>query len=100
MSMQLSFKTYDELIESLRVADNPVCMTINYIPDEDEYLLDVGNQPYYSYEKLIELEQEEKQQLRDKLESIKNIMGDVLSDYIDGAKIKQQDLTRIYKLTK
>lgn len=67
MSAYITFKNYDELLRYLESIDHPKCFTVNYLPDSYEYALWIGNQPYYTYEELIKLEQEEKNQLKERL---------------------------------
>ncbi|MGM2306202.1 hypothetical protein HB665_15350 [Bacillus paranthracis] len=54
MSMNTTFKTWKEMLESIAKFENPICLSINYDPDKDEYKLWAGNQPYYFYDEEIE----------------------------------------------
>lgn len=54
MSMNTTFKTWEEMLESIANFENPICLSINYDPDKDEYKLWAGNQPYYFYDEEIE----------------------------------------------
>lgn len=81
MSYNTTFESYGELIKYLQKVSNPQCFTINYLPETDEYSLDIGNQPYETYEQIIDdlqgqiswyihwgsEQQKEIQELRDKI---------------------------------
>lgn len=64
MSAYMIFKDYKEILSYLENVDYPKCFTVNYLPDSCEYALWIGNQPYYIYEELIKLEQDEKNEFR------------------------------------
>ncbi|MBV6717221.1 hypothetical protein [Paenibacillus chitinolyticus] len=70
MSMNTTFKTWDELLEYLKTQDGK-CFNVNYLPKEDEFEIWIGWKPFYNYEKLIELEQDEKNKLRAENEKLK-----------------------------
>lgn len=63
MSLNSILKSREELMEHLKNVDNPKCFTVNYLPDTGGYELWIGNQPYYHYEKLIELEEKDNKNL-------------------------------------
>jgi DNA repair exonuclease SbcCD ATPase subunit len=65
LSFYNTYKSWGELREFLQKINPPQCFTVNYLPKENEYAIWIGNQPYYSYEKLIELEQKEKAETRE-----------------------------------
>jgi chromosome segregation ATPase len=54
MSFYNTYKTWGELLKYLEEADYPKCFRVNYLPDEEEYALWIGNQPYETYEEIIE----------------------------------------------
>lgn len=83
MSMHATFDTWEELTKYLQTVDHPKCFTVNYIPKDDNYALWLGNQPYYSYEELIELEQNEKKELRSELRRKMGRMDQLLDDILD-----------------
>jgi hypothetical protein len=71
LSLNTTFESWKELMEHLNSADYPKCFTVNYKPETDQYEIWIGNQSYYNYEKLIELEEKEKEQLRRELKECK-----------------------------
>ncbi len=64
MSMNTTYKTYDEVVRYLETVDHPQCFTVNYLPETDEYALWIGNQPYHVYEEWIEEEESKVKELR------------------------------------
>jgi hypothetical protein len=54
MSFNATFKTYEQVLNYLHEVDYPQCFTVNYRPNENDYELWIGNQPYYIYEQWIE----------------------------------------------
>lgn len=62
------------MIDHLKNTDAPQCFTVNYLPKTDEYEMRIGNQPYYHYEKLIELEVKEKGELRDRIKQLEGVL--------------------------
>lgn len=66
MSLNTKFSNWEELISHLKNTDPPKCFTVNYLPDDDEFEMWIGNQPFYNYEQLIELEEQEKRELKQK----------------------------------
>lgn len=93
MSFYNTYKSWEDLMDYLRQVDPPQCFTVNYLPEKDEYAIWIGNQPYYNYEKLIELEQREKNELRKKIKSLQEELKSLKERYqdrvndIDSAKI-------------
>ncbi|MFP7486447.1 hypothetical protein SFC65_19975 [Priestia filamentosa] len=73
MSLFTSISTWDELIDFLKRENPPQCFTVNYIPAKDNYDIWIGNQPYYSYEKLIELEEKDREKIRRKFDQYKKL---------------------------
>lgn len=68
MSGQLTFKTYEEVIQYIANYHNPICFQVNYIPKKDEYELWIGNQPYYNYHEWIEELEQQNKRYREALE--------------------------------
>jgi hypothetical protein len=85
----MTHKTWDQLIEYLKTVDHPRCFTVNYLPDNNEYELWIGNQPYYNYEELIELEQKEKHELHSKLDRVERLLDDVFNDHECSLSIRE-----------
>ncbi|WP_272032932.1 hypothetical protein [Oceanobacillus kimchii] len=79
MSMNTTFNSLEELINHLKDLDRPQCFTVNYLPDTEQYNIWIGNQPYYNYERLIQLEEQDSDKLREKL----NICKKALRIYAD-----------------
>lgn len=81
MSMYDRLKKWDDVVGFLKDVDyHPQCFTVNYLPETDEYSIWIGNQPYHSYEKLIELEEQEHHETKKKLEiEIKNLKSEINS---------------------
>lgn len=79
MSMYDRLKKWDDVIGFLKdVGYHPQCFTVNYLPETEEYSIWIGNQPYHSYEKLIELEEKEHQETKKQLEiEIKNLKSEI-----------------------
>ncbi|PRS47530.1 hypothetical protein [Bacillus sp. MZGC1] len=79
MSMYHRLKKWDDVIGFLKDVDyHPQCFTVNYLPETEEYSIWIGNQPYHSYEKLIELEEKEHHETKKKLEiEIKNLKSEI-----------------------
>jgi predicted RNase H-like nuclease (RuvC/YqgF family) len=75
MSYYTTFKTYTEVKEFLKDVDDPKCFTVNYKPDEQEYALWVGNQPYYEYEKWIEEEERKVKELKKENKKLEEIIS-------------------------
>ncbi len=80
MSMNATFETWEELMQYLQDVDHPKCLMVNYLPNDDKYELWIGSQPYYSYEKLIDLEQKEKQWLYGKMNRISAIIEEARNE--------------------
>lgn len=53
MSGQMTFKTYEEVVDYVKNYQNPICFQVNYLPETNEYDLWIGNQPYHNYEKWL-----------------------------------------------
>lgn len=70
MSLNTTFKTKEDLMEYLNSVDIPQCFTANYLPETGEYDLWIGNQPYYNYERLIELEEKDNDKLIEKVKEL------------------------------
>ncbi|WPS85447.1 hypothetical protein SMD22_02110 (plasmid) [Brevibacillus halotolerans] len=64
MSLNTKFNTWGEVLEYLKRYEEPKCLTVNFLNEENQYEIWIGNQPYHNYEQLIELEQKEKEELR------------------------------------
>ncbi|WP_144522955.1 hypothetical protein [Bacillus pumilus] len=79
MSMYDRLKKWDDVVEFLKDVDyHPQCFTVNYLPETNEYSIWMGNQPYHSYEKLIELEEKEHRETKKKLETeIKSLKSEI-----------------------
>lgn len=70
MSMYDRFKTWEDLIEYLKGENDYRCFMVNYLPDNDEYALWIGSQPYTTYEKWIEELEEEKRVLKERIRKL------------------------------
>lgn len=78
MSLHTEFESWEDLIEHLKYSDPPKCLTVNYLPDENKYEMWIGNQPYYTYEQLIELEEIENQKLRKENKHLRETLDRIL----------------------
>ena len=92
MSYYTTFNSWDEMLDYLKKVDHPQCFMVNYLPDTQEYAMWIGNQPYYSYEKLIELEMEDKFKIKKQLDELREQMKDS-----EKAKNKQSEWSIGYK---
>lgn len=54
MSFNTVFSNYEDVINFLKNHDYPQCFTVNYRPNEDDFEIWIGNQPYETYEQIIE----------------------------------------------
>ena len=52
--MYTKAKTWDEMMKVVESLEPPSCLSVNYDPDEEEYKIWCGNQPYYFYQDEIE----------------------------------------------
>lgn len=78
MSLYTTFKTYHDVLNFLGERDYPTCFKVNYLPNTDEYDLWIGNQPYESYEEIIEDVYNELNKMRDKNNKLRE-----RNDYLD-----------------
>lgn len=67
MSFNMTFPTWNQLMDYLQSVDATQCFTVNYLPQTQEYECWIGNQPYEHYEKIIESEIKEKNDYRKQL---------------------------------
>lgn len=72
MSLNTTFKSWEDMINHLQNVDAPQCFTVNYLPDTEEYEIWIGNQPYYNYEKLIALEAKDNNKLVKRIKQLNN----------------------------
>ena len=77
MSMNTTIKTWQEILDYLKTVDAPQCFTVNYLPDDDEYALWIGNQPYYIYEQWIEEEEIKVKELKQQNTKLKARLYDL-----------------------
>lgn len=54
VSFNTVFSNYEDVINFLKNHDSPTCFRVNYRPKEDDYEIWIGNQPYESYDEMIE----------------------------------------------
>lgn len=99
MSAQGTFETKDEIIEYLKCSEFPSCLTINYDLGNNNYKLDIGNQPYWTYEQMIDKEQEEKAELKHRLKEIHEVAADIMADYLKTGEVKSKDVVKVYGLS-
>ncbi|MEK5085220.1 hypothetical protein [Bacillus sp. FSL H8-0515] len=71
MSLNTTIKSWDEMVSFLQGVDHPQCFTVNFLPESGEYEMWIGNQPYYNYERLIELEEKDFNKLRKEFNTYK-----------------------------
>lgn len=71
VSMYITAKTWDEMMKVVQSLEPPACLSVNYDPDNDEYKIWCGNQPYYFYDNEIE-------KLERKIKSLKDEKKDLL----------------------
>lgn len=83
MSMNTTFKTWEEMLESIATFENPICLSINYDPDEDEYKLWAGNQPYYFYD--------------DEIEKLENIIRELRSNNTNLQSVLEETVEKLEK---
>jgi hypothetical protein len=95
MSLYTTFPSWEELIDFLHSeAEPPQCFTVNYQPNDENYAIWIGNQPYYSYEKLIELEQQEKDELRNELARTKKSNDRLMAIKVNAGRVDLVDELR------
>lgn len=70
MSMNTTFDSWVEMMEHLQQVDDPQCFTVNYLPETESYEIWIGNQPYYHYDKLIELEEKDNEKLMQRIKAL------------------------------
>jgi len=73
MSMNNSYKDWNALITYLQSVDPPQCFTVNYKPHDGTYELWIGNQPYETYDRMIEDLEKQIINLDNNLQSIREV---------------------------
>jgi hypothetical protein len=94
VSMYTRFNTYEEVISFLKDVDDPVCFTVNYLPDIEEYALWIGSQPYDIYDEFMEKKDNEvrdlKKQVKKLEETISNLRWRMLSKVFKINKLEKK----------
>ncbi|HFJ9331848.1 TPA: hypothetical protein ACGW5B_005309 [Bacillus paranthracis] len=80
MSMYTTAKTWDEMIKVVQSLEPPSCLSVNYDPDNDEYKIWCGNQPYYFYQDEIEKLDDEKRALKKEVKRLRNLVDSLIED--------------------
>ncbi|MGU3372794.1 hypothetical protein [Bacillus mycoides] len=80
MSMYTMAKTWNEMIEVVRSLEPPSCLSVNYDPDNDEYKIWCGNQPYSFYDDEIEKLDDEKRALKKEVKRLRNLVDSLIED--------------------
>lgn len=70
MSMNATYSSYEKLMKYLNEHGEHQCVMFNVIPGTKEYEVWVSNQPHYSYEELIKLEEKDNDLLREKIDKL------------------------------
>ncbi|ARJ26115.1 hypothetical protein B7492_34205 (plasmid) [Bacillus mycoides] len=66
-----------KVVQSL---EPPSCLSVNFDPDEDEYKIWCGNQPYYFYQDEIEKLDDEKRVLKKEVKRLNSIIDRLAAD--------------------
>ncbi|WP_324627683.1 hypothetical protein [Bacillus paranthracis] len=80
MSMYTTAKTWDEMIKVVQSLEPPSCLSVNYDPDNDEYKIWCGNQPYYFYQDEIEKLDDKKRTLKKEVKRLRNLVDSLIED--------------------
>ncbi|WP_437434809.1 hypothetical protein [Bacillus thuringiensis] len=80
MSMYTTAKTWDEIMKVVESLEPPSCLSVNYDPDEEEYKIWCGNQPYYFYQDEIEKLDDEKRVLKKEVKRLNSIIDRLAED--------------------
>ncbi|MGX5384425.1 MULTISPECIES: hypothetical protein [Bacillus cereus group] len=80
MSMYTTAKTWDEMMKVVDSLEPPSCLSVNYDPDEEEYKIWCGNQPYYFYQDEIEKLDDEKRVLKKEVKRLNSIIDRLAAD--------------------
>ncbi|WP_428994113.1 hypothetical protein [Bacillus cereus] len=80
MSMYTTAKTWDEMIKVVQSLEPPSCLSVNYDPDNDEYKIWCGNQPYYFYQDEIEKLDDEKRVLKKEVKKLRSLVNNLIED--------------------
>ncbi|WP_436404717.1 hypothetical protein [Bacillus cereus] len=80
MSMYTTAKTWDEMMKVVHSLEPPSCLSVNYDPDNDEYKIWCGNQPYYFYQDEIEKLDDEKRALKKEVKKLRSLVNNLIED--------------------
>ncbi len=80
LSMYTTAKTWDEMMKVVDSLEPPSCLSVNYDPDEEEYKIWCGNQPYYFYQDEIEKLDDEKRVLKKEVKRLNSIIDRLAAD--------------------
>ncbi|MDA2636393.1 hypothetical protein PDQ79_17850 [Bacillus cereus] len=78
--MYTTAKTWDEMMKVVESLEPPSCLSVNYDPDEEEYKIWCGNQPYYFYQDEIEKLDDEKRVLKKEVKRLNSIIDRLAED--------------------
>ncbi|MEC2713471.1 hypothetical protein P9Z56_06925 [Bacillus cereus] len=78
--MYTTAKTWDEMMKVVESLEPPSCLSVNYDPDEEEYKIWCGNQPYYFYQDEIEKLDDEKRVLKKEVKRLNSIIDRLAAD--------------------
>ncbi|NUH91301.1 hypothetical protein HUN72_24885 [Bacillus thuringiensis] len=78
--MYTTAKTWDEIMKVVESLEPPSCLSVNYDPDEEEYKIWCGNQPYYFYQDEIEKLDDEKRVLKKEVKRLNSIIDRLAED--------------------
>ncbi|MGD6870014.1 hypothetical protein ACQCV6_28215 [Bacillus cereus] len=76
--MYTTAKTWDEMIKVVQSLEPPSCLSVNYDPDNDEYKIWCGNQPYYFYQDEIEKLDDEKRALKKEVKKLRSLVNNLI----------------------
>ncbi|KAB7640799.1 hypothetical protein GBN96_05105 [Bacillus sp. B4-WWTP-NA-D-NA-NA] len=68
------------MIKVVQSLEPPSCLSVNYDPDNDEYKIWCGNQPYYFYQDEIEKLDDEKRTLKKEVKRLRNLVDSLIED--------------------
>ncbi|MGQ8866456.1 hypothetical protein ACUTR3_27535 [Bacillus sp. NA_145.1] len=78
--MYTTAKTWEEMMKVVQSLEPPSCLSVNFDPDEDEYKIWCGNQPYYFYQDEIEKLDDEKRVLKKEVKRLNSIIDRLAAD--------------------
>ncbi|HDR7710393.1 TPA: hypothetical protein QCX89_002358 [Bacillus cereus] len=80
MSMHTTKKTWNEMVFFIGTLEDPACLSVNFKPEENEYAIWTGNQPYYFYDDEIEKLDNENRNLKKEIKRLNSIIDKLAAD--------------------